>query len=489
MKQTLQLGLRQQLTMTPQLQQAIRLLALSSLELQTAVQDMLESNYMLEMSEDGDESNPTDPLKVNGQDLPASAEPPVEVTVEPVDIPKELAVDTAWDDIYDAPTAHGAPDPNTTEFESRQTREGTLRDHLMEQLELLDLSPVDRLIAEILVDAIDDDGYLAIELEEVVQLLYDEEHEDLCDLDLPEVEAVLKQIQNFDPAGIGARTLQECLFLQLRQTSSPHEPHALALRLVSDYFHHLESRDFARLQRQLEVDEPGLNAILGVIQTLHPKPGRLVADQEPEYVIPDVIVTKMNGKWRVELNPDTAPKLRVNSLYASYMRNSDKGSDNESFKKHYNEAQWFIKSLSQRSDTLLKVATCIVERQQAFLEEGEVAMKPMVLHDVANEVGMHESTISRVTSQKYMHTPRGLFELKYFFSSQVSTDDGGGASSTAIKAHIRKLIDGEDRRKPLSDNKLKDFLSTEGFNVARRTVAKYRESMLIPSSSERKRLS
>lgn len=490
MKQTLQLGLRQQLTMTPQLQQAIRLLALSSLELETAVQDLLDSNYMLERAEEGDEGAPSDQLGRNGEEPSASpAEPPLETTVEPVDIPKELAVDTAWEDIYDGPTAHGAPDPSTTEFESRQTRVETLRDHLIDQLELIEFNPVDRLIAEVLIDGIDDDGYLSIALDEVVELLFDEDHEDLRDVGLPEIEAVLKQIQNFEPAGIAARNLQECLLLQLRQQPELHILQPLALRLVRDYFHHLENRDYARLQRQLDVDEAGLNDLLGVIQGLHPKPGRFVADKAPEYVIPDVIVTKVNGQWIVELNPDAVPKLRVNSLYASYVRPGDKSNDNESLKKHLTEAQWFIKSLSQRSDTLRKVATCIVERQHAFLDEGEVAMKPMVLHDVANEVSMHESTISRVTTQKYMHTPRGLFELKYFFSSQVATDNGEGASSTAIKARIRKLIDEETPRKPLSDNKLAAALSAEGFNVARRTVAKYRESINIPSSSERKRLS
>ena len=486
MKQTLQLGLRQQLAMTPQLQQAIRLLQLSSLELQTEVQEALDTNYMLEVSEEGDDGRAKE--RSNGEDLDGRTEPPVELTVDPVDIPKELAVDSAWENIYDTPTNFGTSDDASPELEATQSLQETLRSHLTAQLNLSGVSPVDRLIADILIDGIDDDGYLTIALEEVVELMFDADEADLADIGVPEVEAVLKRIQNFDPAGVGARNIQECLLLQLRNYPAEHPLREAAIRLVRDHLAFLEARDFGRLQRHLGLDVEALNELVGFIQTLHPKPGTLIADKAPEYVVPDVIVTKKVEGWHVELNPDAMPKLRINSLYAGFVRRGDDSADNESLRKNLNEARWFIKSLKSRSETLLKVATCIVERQQAFFEHGAEAMKPMVLHDVAQAVEMHESTISRVTTQKFMHTPRGLMELKYFFSSQVSTHAGGSASSTAIKAIIKKLIAEEIPRKPLSDSKLAALLSDTGVRVARRTVAKYREAMYIASSSERKRL-
>jgi RNA polymerase sigma-54 factor len=486
MKQTLQLGLRQQLAMTPQLQQAIRLLQLSTLELQTEVQDALDSNYMLEREDEGEGGfNGASDQPAN--EAPPGSEPPVETTVEPVDIPKDLAVDSVWEDIYDTPTNFSAPDPSL-DFENQRSAQGTLRDHLMWQLDMLQLSSIDRVIAEVVVDAIDEGGYVSIPLKEIEAQIVDPDQPELCDVTVAEVEAVLKQIQNFDPPGVGARDIRECLLLQLRNYPDKHPHLEVATRLVRNYLGFLEGRDFPGLQRHLDLDEDQLRDVVNFIRTLQPKPGTLIADQAPEYVIPDVLVTKKDGGWHVELNADAMPKLRVNSLYASFVRRGDDSTDNQSLRKNLNEARWFIKSLKSRSETLLKVSTCIVERQRGFFEHGEEAMKPLVLHDIAEAVSMHESTISRVTTQKYMHTPRGLFELKYFFSSQVSTQAGGMASSTAIKALIKKLVTAETPRKPLSDSKLAALLSETGVNVARRTVAKYRESLNIASSSERKRL-
>jgi len=496
MKQTLQLGLRQHLAMTPQLQQAIRLLQLSVSELQTEVQEALDTNYMLERAEEagdpklGPDARSRDPAAGSSNaNAEVSNEPPAETTVEPVDIPGELAVDTEWDVIYEPPiavqqhespgaTLH-APIPNTL----------SLRGHLIAQLELLHLSASDRLIGEVLIDGIDDDGYLTLDSEEVAELVRDPTEPELGELEVEEIDCVLKQIQNFEPPGVGARDLRECLLLQLHQRFG--EPHlrSLAISLVEDHLASLEARDFERLKRDMDLDESTLQAVIAFIRTLDPKPGSVISEKDVEYVIPDVVVKRGEKGWHVELNSDAMPHLRINSMYASFVRRGDNSPDNESLRRNLSEARWFIKSLHSRSETLLKVATCIVERQRAFFERGPEAMKPMVLHDVAEAVGMHESTISRVTTRKYMQTPRGLVELKYFFSSQLLTDDGETTSSTAIKALIKKLIAEENPRKPLSDNKLTALLVQEGIQVARRTVAKYRESLHIASSNERKRLS
>lgn len=476
MKQSLQLRLGQHLTMTPQLQQAIRLLQLSTMELQLEVQDALESNLMLEVDEDG---NPT-----NNSDSSNDANDP-ELDVAPGDIPSELPVDSAWEDVYDGISVHhGSGDINGAEFESPRAITETLTDHLLWQLELTRMSDLDKAIATAIIDSISEDGYLNATLEDIHASLSLPDME----IDIPEIEAVLHQVQNFDPIGIGARDLRECLSIQLRQFSDSTPWRQAAVTLVRDHLDLLAQRDYTQLMRLLKLEKEELHEVITLIQSLQPRPGDAIQSSQPEYVIPDVFVRNVNGTWRVELNPDAFPKVRVNSQYASLIRRADNSADNNCLKTHLQEARWLIKSLRSRSETLLKVTTCIVERQKAFLEFGEEAMKPMVLHDVAEAVDMHESTISRVTTQKYMHTPRGLYELKYFFSSHVFTESGAECSSTAIRALLKKLIAAENSQKPLSDSKLAAILSEQGIRVARRTVAKYRESMAIPSSSERKSL-
>jgi len=475
MKQSLQLRLGQHLTMTPQLQQAIRLLQLSTMELQLEVQEALESNLMLEVD---DESN-----SAEGSEEMSSSES--EQDVAPDDIPTELPVDSAWEDVYDAlPVNHASGDTNGFDFESPRAVTESLSDHLAWQLGLTRMSDVDKAIATAIIDSISDDGYLATTLEDIHASLEVPEDE----IDLAEIEAVLRQIQNFDPVGIGARDLRECLLIQLRNYPDDTPWRQAAVTLVDEHLELLGQRDFAQLMRLLKLEKQELNDVIELIKTLNPRPGDAIQTSQPEYVIPDVFVRKVKGAWRVELNPDAFPKVRVNSQYAGLIRRADNSADNNCLKTHLQEARWLIKSLRSRSETLLKVSTCIVKRQQAFFEYGEEAMKPMVLHDIAEEVEMHESTISRVTTQKYMHTPRGLYELKYFFSSHVRMESGAECSSTAIRALLKKLIAAENSQKPLSDSKLAAILSEQGIKVARRTVAKYRESMSIPSSSDRKSL-
>jgi len=303
-----------------------------------------------------------------------------------------------------------------------------------------------------------------------------------------EVVAVLKRIQQFDPTGVAARDLPECLSLQLQALGSDIAWQTEALVLVSNYLDLLAARDFTTLKRKMRLAEEDLAEVVKLIQSLNPRPGASIAAEMPDYVVPDVIVHRNNGRWVVELNPDATPKLRINSTYAGLVKRADSSADNTYLKDNLQDARWFLKSLQSRNETLLKVATRIVEHQRGFLEYGEEAMKPLVLHDIAEAVEMHESTISRVTSRKYMHTPRGLFELKYFFSSHVATNSGGEVSSTAIRALIKKLTADENPRKPLSDNKIAAILAEQNIKVARRTVAKYRESLAIPPSNERKRL-
>ena len=476
--------------MTPQLQQAIRLLQLSSLELQTEIQEALDANPLLEMDEDGDAGSETEP-EARIDDTADTPEDPLTETPADgaADIPEDLPVDSNWDDIYDslAPVGSGsapAGDFDPREIEYSSSPGGTsLHEHLTWQMDLTPFSPTDRAIAEFIIDAIGDDGFLTMSIEEIHEALAGEQ-----ELAPEEIEAVLHRIQNFDPPGIAARDLRESLLLQLRQYPIDHPRLAQAIELVEQHFERLANRDYAQIMRRMKLDEDALKDVLHLIQSLNPRPGSQITDQQPEYIVPDVIVTKANGRWKVELNPDAAPRLRVNPTYASLAREVRNPEDNTYIKNQLQEARWFIKSLMSRNETLLKVATAIVERQTGFLEHGEEAMQALVLHDIAEAVDMHESTISRVTNKKYMHTPRGIFELKYFFSSHVSTADGGECSATAIRARIRKLIAEEDPKKPLSDSKLAGILADQGINVARRTVAKYREAMNIPPSNERKRL-
>tara|TARA_R110002111_G_scaffold20484_8_gene48852 strand:+ start:4477 stop:6018 length:1542 start_codon:yes stop_codon:yes gene_type:complete len=512
MKASLQLKLGQSLTMTPQLQQAIRLLQLSTLDLQQEIQQALESNPLLETSEDDDQTEtpsadgdqnqdntPNETPTDNTADMAADAAssdwdesetgPDWQSENEiPDTLPDDLPVDTAWEDVYQSAPASAArnDDENDHDFETRNSPTETLRDHLEWQLNLTPLSERDQAIAHALMDAVDERGYLTSPLDEIYAGLIDDTEEDPLEMD--EVEAVLRRLQYFDPPGVFARDLQDCLLIQLNQLP-PETPWLAQARLViTHYINLLGNRDYAQLLRRSRLKEDQLRDVLALITSLNPRPGDIIDRTEPDYVIPDVIVRKHNGRWRVELNPEIAPRIRVNSSYASLIRRADSSADNTYLRDQLQEAKWFIKSLQSRNETLLKVATRIVEYQQGFLDYGEEAMKPLILSDIAQVVEMHESTISRVTTQKYMHTPRGIFELKYFFSSHVSTDEGGECSSTAIRAMIKKLIAAETPKKPLSDSKIAAMLGEQGINVARRTVAKYREAMHIPPSNERKRL-
>jgi len=494
----------QQLTMTPQLQQAIRLLQLSTLDLQQEIQEALDSNPMLEREEDGDDFDNSDPMAESiekksespSADSPEQSEPdnhydePIN-TVENLEegdwgdrIPNELPVDTAWEDIYQT-SASSLPssDDDEWDFTSRTSSGESLQSHLLWQLNLAPMSDTDRLIAATLIDCINPQGYLDETLEEVLES-FDPELE----IELDEIEVVLRRIQQFEPAGIGARDLRECLLLQLRQLPERTEWLSEAIRLVSDHLDILGGRDYSLLMRRMKLKEDELRQIIDLIQTLNPRPGSQIEAGEPEYVVPDVIVRKHNGRWLVELNQEAMPRLRVNAQYAGFVKRADSSADNTFMRNQLQEARWFIKSLLSRNETLMKVATQIVEHQRGFFEHGDEAMKPLVLHDIAEAVGMHESTISRVTTQKFMHTPRGIYELKYFFSSHVSTAEGGECSSTAIRAIIKKLVAAENQKKPLSDSKIAGLLEEQGIQVARRTVAKYRESLGIAPSSERKRL-
>lgn len=481
--------------MTPQLQQAIRMLQLSTLELQLEIQQALDSNLMLEVEENEDqeqtesleqlENEAAEELTTAENDSEQDfAEP--ERSLESESIPDELAVDSAWEDIYETSVAGSAPaaDSGDREFEYGDTSSESLREHLLWQLHMTQLLETDMAIGEAIIDSISDDGFLSTPLEDLLSSLLN----DYPELELDELEAVLHVVQNFDPPGVAGRDLRECLLLQLRFLPDNIPYLERARELLDKHFELLARRDYTQLKRVLKADEEELTHITQLIQSLNPRPGGQVSNSQPEYIAPDVFVRKVKGKWRVELNPEAAPRLRINHQYAGMIKQMN-SSDSTTLKNHLQEARWFLKSLQSRNETLLKVATSIVEHQRDFLEEGEMAMKPMVLHDIAEELGMHESTISRTTTRKYMHTPRGIFELKYFFSSHVGTAEGGECSSTAIRAMIKQLVAEESPTKPLSDSKIVTILSAQGINIARRTVAKYREAMAIAPSNERKRLS
>ena len=482
MKQSLHLRLGQQLTMTPQLQQAIKLLQMSTLDLQQEIQQVLDSNIMLEVSEEESISPDTDTLNISESNIEHSESYTSEGSQ--TTIPDELPIDSSWEDTYETVLAPGISNPETVEFESQRSHEATLLDHLLWQLELTTFSERDHAIAIAIIDSINDEGYLGNTPEDIYQGLQNQ----IEDLDFDEIIAVLHRVQHFDPPGIAAIDLSDCLKLQLLQLPESTPYREQALLVVTRYLKLLATHEQAKLLRKLGVTELELANIVYLIRTLDPKPGEKIQGSSSEYVIPDVYVTKQNDVWQVNLNQDIAPKLRINPFYSSLIKRADNSKDNVCMKDHLQEAKWFIKNLHNRNDTLLRVARCIIEKQIGFLEHGSIAMKPMVLRDVAEALELHESTISRVTTQKYMHTPNGIVEFKYFFSSHVSREGGGECSSTAIRAFIKELIDNENQAKPLSDNKIADFLQEKGINVARRTIAKYREAMFISSSSQRKRL-
>ena len=493
MKPSLQLKFSQQLTMTPQLQQAIKLLQLSTLDLQQEIQEALDSNPLLEVEEGSDEPQ-LEKNNIDGDDVAQDAVTTASSdtleagdALETNDLPDELPIDSTWDEYYSASSAP-APGPSNNDDEQIFQGETTedIQAHLLWQMRLTHFSDTDRAIATAIIDSIDESGYLTVTLDDILDSVNSEDMEEPVELD--EVECVLKRIQMFDPIGSGSRTPQECLMVQLRQFSDDTPWLKEAKQLIEEYSDLLSSKDYRTLMRKSRLKEDQLREAMRLLQTLNPRPGSALITKEPEYVIPDVSVTKKNGRWVVELNPDSLPKLSVNQQYAAMSRRAKNSSDSQFIRSHMQEAKWFIKSLESRNDTLMKVANCIVQQQMGFFEHGPEMMKPMVLNDVAEMVDMHESTISRVTTQKYMHTPRGIFELKYFFSSHVATESGGECSSTAIRALIKKLVAAETPSKPLSDSKIAQLLAEQGIKVARRTIAKYRESLSIPPSNQRKSL-
>ncbi len=504
MKQSLQLKLGQQLTMTPQLQQAIRLLQLSTMDLQQEIQEAIESNPLLEIVEDDGGTNPMDESGENPSEASSDAsDGPMQnlermaadqsgapddqrelSSTEEISMPDELPVDTQWDDLLPSASAPPPPDDfSDSDYGSRNAGSESLREQLLWQLNLTRLSDNDRLIALAIIDCTDHNGRLTTTLEDIHQSLPEE-----MDVDLDELTAVLHRLQQFEPTGVCTRDLSECLLVQLQQLPSTTPMLEQARVVLERHLDQLANGDFAQILRRLHLQEHELKQVISLIQSLNPNPGLSAVPDETEYVVPDVFVSKKDGRWLVELNPDIAPKLQINASYAGLIKRADTSADNTFLRDNLQEARWFLKSLHSRNETLMKVASKIVEHQRNFLEHGEEAMKPLVLHEIAEAVEMHESTISRVTTQKYMHTPRGIFELKYFFSSHVATAAGGECSSTAIRALIKKLVAAENPRKPLSDNKIALLLEEQGIQVARRTIAKYRDTLMIPPSNERKRL-
>jgi RNA polymerase sigma-54 factor len=487
--------------MTPQLQQAIKLLQLSTLDLQQEIQEALESNPLLEIDEStpGDTESKPDNLEeaftskteeqnsLTSNDGSEDSAPTIDEistseAMDKADIPEELNIDTTWDDSYSAGVSGSGVGAASDEFSYQGETTDSIQDHLRWQMELTPFSDTDLAIATAIIDAIDDKGYLTVSTADILESLGVE------DVDIEEVDAVLKRINVFDPVGVGARSIAECLLIQLNQLDENTPWLKETREIIASHIDLLGNRDYRQIMRQMRLKEDQLREVIRLIQGLDPRPGESVIKGDDQYVIPDVSVEKKNGRWVVELNPDTSPKLNVNQQYASMAKTMKSSTDSQFIRSNLQEAKWFIKSLESRNDTLLKVSNCIVQRQQGFFEHGHEAMRPMVLNDVAEAVDMHESTISRVTTQKYMHTPRGIFELKFFFSSHVSTENGGECSSTAIRALIKKLIAAEMPSKPLSDSKMAQLLAEQGINVARRTIAKYRESLAIPPSNQRKSL-
>jgi len=484
LKPSLQLRVGQSLSMTPQLQQAIKLLQLSSLELQQEIQQIFETNPMLEKDEEN--SSEQQELSEKTEQTATNLAAEQDITNTSDQISDELPIDSNWDDIYQASNVYNETPrealPDVYENESGENN--SLQEHLRQQIDLINLSDTDRIIGITLIDEIDNDGYLMDSVDNIYHGLI----ETFPELELDEVEAVRHLIQHLDPIGTGVCDLSECLSVQLNTLAPDTAFLQQAKEIVQHYIDALGSRNTKLIQRRMDLTDSELQSTIQLIQSLNPRPGAQIANNDTQYVVPDVSVVKRANQWRVELNIDSAPKLRINETYADLIKRADNSSDNNYMKTQLQEARWFIKSLHSRNETLLRVATSIVEHQRKFLDYGPEAMKPLVLRDIAEELELHESTVSRVTTNKFMHTPRGIYEFKYFFSSHVGTADGGVCSATAIRAMIKKLIEDENNAKPLSDSKIAKLLDEKGINVARRTVAKYREAMSIPPSNERKQL-
>ena len=462
-KLSLQLKLGQTLTMTPQLQQAIRLLQLPVLDLNTQLEEALETNLMLEQEEPAEQTtqqsdNAEQTEVVAGDDFDAGE----------------------WEDIYGSGRkGEGAPaGGQLPQIDVPDTSGQSLHEHLLWQLQMDDFAPREAAIGETLVDYINDDGYLTESLDSILASMPPD-----TGVELAELEAVLARVQQLDPAGIGGRSPGECITIQLKQLDQNEPARDIAIRIAESDLELLAAGDLVALRRKLGVSDTDLDTAIALIKSCHPRPGSTIQASTAQYVIPDVYVRKQDGRWIVEINRGGSPQLKVNQAYADLLRGNG---EHSTLRTQLQEARWLIRSLEIRHDTLLKVAMSIVERQTEFLEHGEEAMKPMILKDIAEMLQMHESTISRVTTNKFMHTPRGVFEFRYFFSSQLKSEDGDSQSSTAIRARIKRLIGKENPAKPLSDSKIVKLLQDEGIKVARRTVAKYREGMNIAPSNERR---
>ncbi|GMR19714.1 MAG: RNA polymerase factor sigma-54 [Gammaproteobacteria bacterium] len=501
MKQTLEFKLGQHLAITPQLQQAIRLLQLSSIELQQEIQEALESNPMLEegeeeSAEDRDTEN-TESSDKNGQE--SGSLEPTDIRMESSDTQDDgMGADNYsaedgevgdWGSASDTSNSSTSSNNSSDDFpdiESRNALPQSLTDHLEWQLQMSTFSDRDLKIAYAIIDSISEDGYLCTALEDIQNTLNKDE-EDSIEID--EIEAVLHRIQNFDPVGVGARDLSECIQLQLRilDDDTPFLEQARLLA-TKEHLATLANRDTASLKRKLRLRQEELQQAILLIQHQNPRPGGAISTSHAAYIVPDIIVKKVKSVWRADLNSDVSPRLRINKIYEKLIQRGKASNDKKYLQEQLQQARWLIKSLNSRNETLLKVSRMIVDRQRAFFNHGAEAMKPLVLHDIAEAVEMHESTISRITTNKYMLTPRGIFELKYFFSSHVGTADGGTCSATAIRSLIKKLVAGEPSHKPISDSAIAQLLEDQGINVARRTIAKYRESMNIPPSNQRKSL-
>ena len=464
--------------MTPQLQQAIRLLQLSTLELNAEIQQALEENLMLEVDEALEEQLST---AESGEETVDTST--LELNTAADNIPDELPVDADWSSIYDTPAPRSRDTSQESEWDiSSAAAETGLRDHLLWQTCLASFSDIEQQVAELLIEEIDDDGYFIGESHDTAKSFNSK-------LVTPQlVDAVLDKIQSFDPPGVGARDLRETLIIQLRQLAADTPLRGKAIALLENWFDYLAENNTLMLRLRTGLDKEGLTAVLKLIRCCNPRPGQSISTKNNDYITPDVTVIRRNDRWLVESNSENAPALRINAGYACLIKRGDRSHDNQLMRDHLQEARWLLKSLQSRRETLLRVAQSIVSRQQAFLEKGPEAMRPMVMRELADELELHESTISRAVTNKYMLTPRGVFEFRYFFSSHVGNETDGNHSSTAIRARIKNMIHAEQPEKPLSDNKITTRLKEQGISIARRTVAKYRDSMAIPSSSDRKRM-
>ena len=490
MKQSLQLRTSQHLALTPQLQQSIRLLQLSTLELHQEIEQILHDNPLLERLDDpldrsvrllADGAINTAPAAAEAPPAPPGQEAPEGVKAEPEGGEGEDQGERG-DAEMDWGSEGGARGDGEEDGRPQLEAEGiTLREHLCEQIRLSACSARDRALAELVIDALDDNGYLEEPLDEIHARLPGE-----LEVEMDELRCALALVQSLDPVGVGARSAAECLALQIRRMPGvPLVTRRLALKIVEGYLSWFAQREYTKLKKALDCDDEDLREVQAVVRQCNPHPGAAFGSGVSDYVVPDVIVRRAKDGWAVSLNPEVMPKLRVNSLYANLLK---QGKSESQMGAQLQEAKWLIKNMRQRFDTILRVAEAIVERQRNFFSHGAVAMRPLVLREIADTLGLHESTISRVTTQKYMLTPHGMFELKYFFGSHVATEAGGEASSTAIRALIAQLTGAEDPRNPLSDSKIAEMLGEQGMVIARRTVAKYREALKIPPVSLRKSL-